>query len=434
MRNLPAGAIMCPARCGRAPMLALTIVFVVAASAAVALPQNSQQQEEEVPSELRRTAIKMGAPGLVAPKMIERQLPRYTDEAVRQGIEGDAYIEAVVTVDGAVAEPVLIRSVGDDELDRRALDAIATWKFEPGTVDSEPVAVIALFTVTFRIGDEADEESEPDSRETAVQIGGPGIVAPRLIETKLPEYSSEEAAAAGGAQQNPTRMEVGTVSADWTWEPMEQPSAPNRIAPPEIVKKVVPGFPSASVARDGYQGHVIVEATIDRQGRVVRPTVVRTPADGIFEETVLTALGQWSFRPATRDGLPVEVTGIFTVRFWIAVSERATPGEQREEAGLRADAVQMGSGGLVAPRQLTTELPEYTAEAKDAGIEGDVYVEAVVTVEGNVVEPKLIRGLPDDELNRRALEAIIKWKFEPGTKDDVPVPVIVLFTVIFRIH
>jgi TonB family protein len=266
MRYLPAGAITRPTRCPRAQILTLTIAFVVATSAAVALPQDPQQQEEEVPSELRRTAIQMGAPGLVAPKMIERQLPRYTDEAVRQGIEGDAYIEAVVTVDGAVAEPVLVRSVGDDELDRRALDAIATWKFEPGTSDGKPVPVIALFTVTFRIGDnsaDADEESESDSRENAVQ---------------------------------------------------------------------------------------------------------------------------------------------------------------------------MGSSGLVAPRQLTTELPEYTAEAKDTGIEGDVYVEAVVTVDGDVVEPKLIRGLPDDELNRRALEAVIKWKFEPGTKDNKPVPVIALFTVTFRIH
>lgn len=265
-------------------------------------------------------------------------------------------------------------------------------------------------------------------------------VAPRVsvallvVLVFLSAGTSAALAFPGGAQQNPTRMQFGTVSADWTWEPMEQPSAPNRIAPPEVVKKVVPGFPSASVARDGYQGHVIVEATIDRQGRVIQPTVVRTPANGIFEETVLAALGQWSFRPATRDGLPVEVTGIFTVSFWITARERATPGERREEAGRRANAVQMGAGGLVAPRQLTTELPEYTPEAKEAGIQGDVYIEAVVTREGRIADPKLIRGLADDELNRRAIEALEKWTFEPGMKNNEPVDVIALFTVTFRIH
>ena len=51
-----------------------------------------------------------------------------------------------------------------------------------------------------------------------------------------------------------------------------------------------------------------------------------------------------------------------------------------------------------------------------------------------VTDPKLIRGLPDDELNQRALEAVVKWAFTPGYKDGQPVPVIALFTVTYRIH
>ena len=116
-------------------------------------------------------------------------------------------------------------------------------------------------------------------------------------------------------------------------------------------------------------------------------------------------------------------------------SESTQPqSEPEEESALRRVAEQIGTNGLVAPVLISTVLPEYTPEATAAGILGDVYIDAVVTVEGNVVEPKLIRGLPDDELNRRALEAITKWTFEPGTKDDEPVPVIALFTVTFRIH
>jgi len=103
-------------------------------------------------------------------------------------------------------------------------------------------------------------------------------------------------------------------------------------------------------------------------------------------------------------------------------------------AGARAGAVAMGSGGLIAPIKLTEVLPEYTPSATRAGIQGDVYIEAVVTVEGTVAEPKLIRGLPDDDLNQRALEAVAKWTFKPGYKDGQPVPVIALFTVTYRIH
>ena len=57
-----------------------------------------------------------------------------------------------------------------------------------------------------------------------------------------------------------------------------------------------------------------------------------------------------------------------------------------------------------------------------------------MTEDGQVVEPKLIRGLPDEELNQRALDAIVRWTFKPGIKDGRPVPVIALFTVTFRIH
>lgn len=267
-------------------------------------------------------------------------------------------------------------------------------------------------------------------------VASPEAVALLIVLVVLSVGSSAALAFPGGAAQNPTRMEFATVSAEWTWEPKEQPSMPSRIAPPEVVKKVVPGFPSAGVARDGYQGHVIVEATIDRQGRVIQPTVVRTPAEGIFDERVLAALGQWSFRPATLDGVPIAVTGIFTVRFEISASDRNAPGASQEygESELRRNAVQMGANGLVAPVQISTELPEYTDAAKEADVQGDVYIEAVVTAEGDVVEPKLIRGLPDDELNRRALEAITKWKFKPGTKGGKPVLVVALFTVTFRIH
>lgn len=103
-------------------------------------------------------------------------------------------------------------------------------------------------------------------------------------------------------------------------------------------------------------------------------------------------------------------------------------------AGARAGAVAMGSGGLIAPVQLSTVLPEYTPTATRNGIQGDVYIEAVVLTDGSVAEPKLIRGLPDDDLNQRALDAIMKWTFKPGMKDGEPVPVIALFTVTFRIH
>lgn len=237
-------------------------------------------------------------------------------------------------------------------------------------------------------------------------------------------------------QPEATRTAFGNVTADWTWEPAIIPAPQSDIEPPVAVSTQVPAFPSADVARAGYQGHVIVEATIGIAGQVLEPRIVRSPSPDVFNAPVLAAVRQWTFRPATLEGVPTAVTGIFTFHFAIAASDPGAA-DQEQEAGLsgrRANAVQMGTSGLVAPRQTSTELPEYTEAAREAGIEGDVYVSAVVTTEGNVVEPELVRGMPDDELNRRALEAVTRWRFEPGYQDDQPVDVLALFTVTFRIH
>lgn len=117
-----------------------------------------------------------------------------------------------------------------------------------------------------------------------------------------------------------------------------------------------------------------------------------------------------------------------------AVFDVGLPNAPPGPGGARAGALTMGSGGLIAPVQVSTVLPEYTPSATRNGIQGDVYIEAVVMEDGTVADPKLIRGLPDEELNQRALEAILQWTFKPGVKDGQPVPVIALFTVTFRIH
>lgn len=79
-------------------------------------------------------------------------------------------------------------------------------------------------------------------------------------------------------------------------------------------------------------------------------------------------------------------------------------------------------------------VPEYSPEATRRGIQGTVYIEAVIIEDGRVVEPRLIHGLLDDELNARAMEAILDWTFKPGTKDGKPVAVIATFTMDFTIH
>lgn len=54
----------------------------------------------------------------------------------------------------------------------------------------------------------------------------------------------------------------------------------------------------------GTRGDVIVDVVIDEQGRIVKTEVAQSMGQGI-DETVLAAIQTWTFKPATKDGVPV---------------------------------------------------------------------------------------------------------------------------------
>lgn len=75
-----------------------------------------------------------------------------------------------------------------------------------------------------------------------------------------------------------------------------------------------PPYPSA-LARQEIEGKVVIRVLIGVDGRVkaVEPVSATDPA---FQEATATqALKRWRFKPATKDGIPVESWRTMTVRF-----------------------------------------------------------------------------------------------------------------------
>jgi protein TonB len=66
--------------------------------------------------------------------------------------------------------------------------------------------------------------------------------------------------------------------------------------------------------RARIHGTVVVQATIDKQGRVVDLQLLRGLPLGL-SESALAALRQWRFEPGRRHGEPVAVLFSLTVRF-----------------------------------------------------------------------------------------------------------------------
>jgi TonB family protein len=89
--------------------------------------------------------------------------------------------------------------------------------------------------------------------------------------------------------------------------------------------------------------------------------------------------------------------------------------------------------GVTPPKLIEKTEPQYTQQAKDAGIEGSVQMSAVISKEGVAEEIKVVKGL-DPGLDKNAIAAVQQWKFEPGTKDGKPVRVIATIEVNFRLN
>ena len=80
--------------------------------------------------------------------------PRYPESARRQGVEGITTLRFVVLASGHVGQIAVSRSAGHVDLDRAAMDAVRTWRFEPARRGKEAVAVWVTLPVRFELHNE----------------------------------------------------------------------------------------------------------------------------------------------------------------------------------------------------------------------------------------------------------------------------------------
>lgn len=78
-------------------------------------------------------------------------LPRYPSSARRRGFEGTVRLLVKVSEKGEVTELEVDRSSGYTSLDRRAVETVKDWKFEPGRINGKASAMDVKIPVTFRL-------------------------------------------------------------------------------------------------------------------------------------------------------------------------------------------------------------------------------------------------------------------------------------------
>lgn len=75
--------------------------------------------------------------------------------------------------------------------------------------------------------------------------------------------------------------------------------------------------------------------------------------------------------------------------------------------------------------------PAYPLQLMRENVAGTVILYAVIRADGSVGQVKVLRGV-EDRLDRFASDAVAQWKFEPATKNGVPVDVEATFQIPFR--
>ncbi len=123
----------------------------------------------------------------------------------------------------------------------------------------------------------------------------------------------------------------------------------------------------------------------------------------------------------------IELPQIGVDVFGIPDAPPTAPGE-----GVGQGPIHLGDG-IEAPKKLFGPQPRYTEEARQARIQGTVILQAVVDVEGNVTDVKILKGLPLG-LDESAIETVKTWKYEPARRGSERVAVYLSVLVNFSLQ
>jgi len=92
-----------------------------------------------------------GTGGYGIPSCVYCPDAQFSDEAVKAKYQGVVEISAIITADGRVIDPQIVKPIGMG-LDEKAIEAVRTWRLTPARgPDGKPAAVRELIEVTFKL-------------------------------------------------------------------------------------------------------------------------------------------------------------------------------------------------------------------------------------------------------------------------------------------
>jgi TonB family protein len=190
------------------------------------------------------------------PRILSGVEPEYSAEALLARLEGIVLVAVSVAPDGSIADLQVLKSLGLG-LDEAALNAVARWKFAPGTAGGQPVPMVTQVPINFRLPSRI-----PGWHVKKIQFAEPNAAArPVLTRTN-------------------------------TFVPLETGS---ELAEEALIDTAISRFPDATISME-----------IDAAGNPSK-IAVNDASLPIWGADAIRALAEWRFRPGSIGQIPVAV-------------------------------------------------------------------------------------------------------------------------------
>ena len=228
----------------------------------------------------------------------------------------------------------------------------------------------------------------------------------RAVEQAMEDWQMRPAKRGGQAVQS------------WFWIPIifnPRSSAPDQPdATPRLLAVTPVGVPRAMMRK--LQDDATAWGTVSLDAAGVPQEVVLEPGipDGLLAY-VEAALKQWRFAPARNGGQTVAAE--FRVAFLFYPPMAPVPTEQTPPRVIRRSQVP----------------PTYPVAMKAGGVRGEVLLAFVVDREGVVRNPVVVRS-NNPAFDQPAIEALLKWKFEPALVDGQAVNTRMSVPMVFNVN
>jgi len=200
------------------------------------------------------------------------------------------------------------------------------------------------------------------------------------------------------------------------------PAASDPYQPLGIVQTVAPLYPLQE-SQLAY-GTVQVRIAVDASGQLTDSLVVASTRQW-FSDSAITALKQWKFVPARRDGVAVAATTELIFNFerrgLLVVSESSGEAVVRVMREMDPGYRTYGLKELDAPpAAMHVAKPVLTEDMKSRAIAGTVVVNFYIDETGRVRMP-MVSNDALSELAALVLETVRQWRFQPPTYGGRPV-------------